>query len=203
MRNFLLIDFSRFSSFVKMSLNPNFKFKKHSSLKKIKRVDKIKILIGTIKYYLSLIVGEENCFFSIKTVFCTVFTSSWSLKCALLSNTYPDGSSFLLLCIISVLCDMIHSKCLLYQLFFPPWKCNMLSCSQMRVIFDQGDNQFDNVCKVLPEFWCFHQKTAVPIQLSWNDCKAIVFASKAWLVPFKTIFALRKTNMLWKKNGSL
>lgn len=55
------------------------------------------------------------------------------------------------------------------------------------------------VWKVLWEFWCFHQKTTVPIRFSWNDWKAIVFASKAWVIPFKNTFILWKINMLWEK----
>ena len=73
----------------------------------------------------------------------------------------------------------------------------------MKVIFDQGDNQFIKVWKVLPEFWCFQEKTAAPIHCPLHGWMAFVFPIKALVLAFENNSAFWKTNMLWKENGSL
>jgi len=50
----------------------------------------------------------------------------------------------------------------------------------MRVIFDQGDHQFLKVWKVLPEFSCFQEKTAAPIQYPLHGWMAFVFPVKVF-----------------------
>lgn len=74
----------------------------------------------------------------------------------------------------------MHSKYLLHELFSPPWKYKMLNYSQLRVIFDQGDNEFLKVWKVLSEFWllsaencCTHPVSPAYLDGLCISCKSI------------------------------